>query len=136
MPITLCTVLLSVKSRLSDHAGSEGQVHADSALIQHFHRQDNPSLQAGPPPRGQEAASNSPSAPQLQQGPDLLLGWQSAGGHMGVHHLYNCHLKVRTASSRQLLLCTAQLCALYTSQGPASVNYFLDLVCQLFPGIS
>ena len=97
-------IMQSSAIRLCTHAGSEGQVHADSPLIQHFHRQDNPSLQAGPLPRGQEAASNSPSLLQQQQGPDLLLGWQSAGGHMGVHHLYNCHLKVTTVSSRQLLL--------------------------------
>ena len=73
--------------------GVHGRPNPHSAPIHHFHRQDDPSQQAKPPPR-RGATAEPPLSSSPQQGPDLLLGWQTQQGHMGVHHLYNCHLKV------------------------------------------
>ncbi|DBA74127.1 hypothetical protein WJX77_012500 [Trebouxia sp. C0004] len=75
-------------------SGHSSMLNPASAPIQHFHAQPNLAQPARSAPwRG--AAADSLAAPNPQQGPDLLLGWRTQQGHMGVHHLYNCHLKTQ-----------------------------------------
>jgi len=96
--------------------GESGSLNPHSLPIHHFHQQDNPYQQAKPPPR-RGAAAESPPPPTPQQGPDLLLGWRTQEGHTGVHHLYNCHLKVlsHVHCQRHLRLC--QACVICASLG-------------------
>ena len=81
------------KTAVLSAAGHSSMLNPASAPIQHFHAQDSLAQPARPPPR-RGAAAYGPAAATPQQGPDLLLGWRTQQGHMGVHHLYNCHLKV------------------------------------------
>jgi len=87
------SVCVRMQTPVLSAAGHSSMLNPASAPIQHFHAQDNVAQPARPPPR-RGAAVDGPAAPTPPQGPDLLLGWRTQQGRMGVHHLYNCHLKV------------------------------------------